>query len=307
MVNRCQRLIGGIPCRLKNMVCHCARECKNCGKSFTNRSTYYAHIAKCVDTDQRQPDVVHIKVETQVATQIHLQKDNLLISLDAQSSEGQHSELKQQIEQICKQFLQSRQPKEFADPSSNQFNIDLTNYRSMGEDIYTQLIDKMGNAEAIEYIKNAVARRRPMDLFRKLYLEDVEYKMYPLTSRAHDMRYVDHRRILVSDENGHLLAFMIQESIQNALLKTAAALVNQKIMFERQSKGECSEGNQCCDDFFEVQQAALDIKRRLPRTDIIKILKEWTEQSQEEHPFFANPVCVKATERHHVTDSQRTT
>lgn len=310
--------------------------CTDCLQEFMVKSSYYRHLPKCDERQQRLQDELQSladkqqqielaeqrrqQEQQQLATDVkrkveELREKDIKLRLEgeAQFKEKLKSQIKQElseelqqaVEQQVKTRLQVQQDtdNEHGIPT---YNIDSTRYRSMGEDMYDRLVKKLGLNETVDYIHTIVVHKRPLDMFRKLYLEGVSYELYPVATKGSEMRYVDGTRELVSDKDGHLLGYLIQNSIQNALLKTAAAIAKQKLTY----KDECPESNQKCDDFLVVQMAALDITRLLTRTDIIKSIKEWTvapslivagqehdEDKTKTHPFFLNIQCTRATQK----------
>lgn len=292
MPNYCTRIIDSGPrmgsvCNEVSLRCRHDAICPHCDKSYASRHSFHKHLAICAS---EQPPA-----DTSIAPMLSIEHTlNQIMQMQMETSQQiKNLATREFVEEKIQQVLVSGTA---VATNLTSFDVNLSCYRSMGEDIYAGLVDKFGEPETVSYVKETVGRKRPMDLFQKLYLEGYERHLYPVVTNGTQMRYVDCRRMLVSDENGQMLAYLIQESIQNALLKTASYLINAKLKYEE----ECSESNMLCDEFTEVQYAALDLKRRLPRTEIVCILKEWTTfdiDVEAQHPFFDNVSCVKATEQ----------
>lgn len=260
--------------------------CEHCDRVFAARSTFYKHKAKC-SLEQSSEQHTH----DQIAKQERLS-------------------LKEELRQELFQEFQFVFPSKQQDKHTLVYDIDLSAFASMGDDLFQALIDKQAGIQKdnssqqnkiiiAQYIYTIVSSNSPLKLVRALYLDNVPYELRPIAVIDDTFRYLYRKGKLVSDKDGFHLAHLLQSNIQNALLKATHPLITLKLRY----KDDCQESQTLLDQVLAIQTYALNIKKHLTRTDIITILKEWLAPpvGADKHPFFVNVLCPIATEHNPVS------
>ncbi len=115
------------------------------------------------------------------------------------------------------------------------------------------LCDKMGTAEATEFLCKLAAKPQVMTLFEKLYLE-CDPSNYPIANNnGKDFFYRDVNDNIVHDEGGHKIAKLGERLMKNTFLEAADPLLTR---FVKQNEGDHDGDDNDYDKFRGFQNAA---------------------------------------------------
>ena len=207
MSNPCKVIITrgknkGKVCGSVNVKCKHVSEpliCSGCGLKFDRSTSYYRHINICTRSKQSVSKIkIAVKPKDQNDTDRSPNISNVykrLIDL-----EEQNSALREEVEELKHK------------PVTN-YNIAI-----LGNDFYTELVDKIGKQDAIEFLAKSYIES-PLDVFSKLYLDDRKPEDYPVACRDKlHFRYLDHDKRMVDDQGGSSIGSVVSKQITNAVI-----------------------------------------------------------------------------------------
>ena len=206
MSNPCKVIITrgknkGKVCGSVNAKCKHVSEpliCAGCGLKFDRSTSYYRHINTCISASKKVPSKIRIAVkpkESSDSTNISNVYKRLI------DLEEQNSALREEVEELKQK------------PMTN-YNIAI-----LGNDFYTELIDKIGSKrDAIEFLAKSYIES-PLDVFQKLYLDDRKPDDYPVACRDKlHFRYLDNEKRMVDDQGGSSIGTVVSKQITNAMI-----------------------------------------------------------------------------------------
>jgi hypothetical protein len=150
-----------------------------------------------------------------------------------------------------------------------------TNYIAiMGNDLYTELTNKIGRANAMKFIAEN-GNKHPLSVFQKLYLDDRSPDDYPIACRdKYHFRYLDSHRRVVDDRGGCHIGTAVSKQLTEAVEHAVHD-------FEIEGHGNSVYGLE------NVQM----LRKRLSQMDQDSVIKELAYITDNpNHPFFRDDV-----------------
>jgi uncharacterized C2H2 Zn-finger protein len=206
MSNPCKVIITrgknkGKTCGSVNVKCKHVSEpliCPGCGLKFDRSTSYYRHINSCL-VQKKTASKIRIAIKPKETTNDTANISNVykrLIDL-----EEQNYALREEVEELKQK------------PMTN-YNIAI-----LGNDFYSELVDKIGNKrDAIEFLAKSYIES-PLDVFQKLYLDDRKPEDYPVACRDKlHFRYLDNEKRMVDDQGGSSIGSVVSKQITNAMI-----------------------------------------------------------------------------------------
>ena len=181
--------------------------CNHCGLKFDRTTSYYRHVNQCNTTSSSNKQS-KIKISVNVknnSDELESEKKNISTVFQRLAElEEQNTALREEVEVLKHKPV-------------NNFNIAI-----LGNDFYTELVQKIGKSDAIKFLAQSCAKS-PLDVFQKLYLDDCKPDDYPVAcregpQRQHHFRYLGHDKKMVDDKGGSTIGRAVSKQIANAML-----------------------------------------------------------------------------------------
>lgn len=285
MPNSCDILITrgknkGKSCRDVNRVCrHQMISCKNCGTDFSYRHTYVAHVCpnmedSCDSTAINTNSVNSINTNNRTKSTNDRKKLTPRAKASTKGKGTKFSQLEQRLQELEQQnkHLESRVSEAEKRPQNIQ------NIVVIGNDFYSELVDKFGKNLAINYLTNAAVSSKPIDVIEKLYLDGKDPMCYPIACRNEDhFRYLDSESKIVDDCGGSGIGNLMTDRLQNAMLMAINEISNAAINNETNASA-----NQ--EQLSNIVNAQRSVTHGFDKAALINQLAIMTHN--EKHPFF---------------------
>lgn len=300
--NTCQVIITrgknqGKACYQVNRKCrHKDMSCEKCGTVFTMETSYYRHVRTCNKSITENSKLATDETETAITApkrKLKLTKKppvNVETVSEDRVKIVKNIPYKQKVNTVGESVL-SQNPKEYVQlltriqglekeletvkqrPTTiHQWNI------VFGDNFYEQLVNRMGNEEAINFLSDMAAHGTPVDLISKLYLEGRDPADYPVACRDKDhFRYINSEKRIIDDKGGHSISKLVSAGVRDALITAA-----------NEHSAGAIEGNTDEDEEIEEITIIKDFVTNMPelmsKEAIIRKLSEIT--TNPNHPFF---------------------
>ena len=161
---------------------------------------------------------------------------------------------------------------------SNNLVLKIENLNITKEtDFYEELVKKMGEEKAIDFIARSAINGDEIKIFEKLYLEDKDMNEYPLACYKDEIRFKNDD-ILKSDTIKKM-SDMINEKIVNCILTVNIYMVN-KMMFASEK-----EKNTMFESTFNLKKLQ-SVAERINRKKEVFLNKLTKKIKVKDHPFF---------------------
>ena len=176
--------------------------CEHCHAQFSDRSNKNRHQRTfCKNRPKKIKIVVNVK-----------KKENSI-----------YQQLRKELDDVSKEINEIKNSKELI--TQPIINVNINNYMVITDDIYGKLVDKMGKDSAIRFLATNASRGDCVSILRKLYLEGIPRKLYPIACKDNNFRYLNDRREIVEDIGGK----KIVSNLQNAMLYASTQLIKEHI------------------------------------------------------------------------------
>lgn len=250
MPNLCEIIITrgknkGKMCKNINRTCrHKKITCQKCGVEFSYRHTYVAHLC---NSDFGSKLELRPKPKVKVTPTISNLERRLEIL------ESQNRSLESRVERA-----------EQRPPSINNIVV-------IGNDFYSELVDKVGREDAIRYLTSA-ATCKPIEVIDKLYLEGKDPMNYPIACKnTNHFRYLNSESKIIDDRGGDSIGNLVTNQLQNAILMA----INEAISDTEATAALC--------DIVEAQRY---VSQGVDKEKLLLQLSKIT--NNDSHPFFKN-------------------
>ena len=229
--------------------------CEKCGIKFDRTTSYYRHVNSCnIKSSKKSEDN-------------DSSKSKIKLSINVKPSQPSMSNVFQRLVELEEQNTALREEVEVlkSQPVTN-YNIAI-----LGNDFYTELVDKIGKKDTIKFL--AQSCHRPLDVFQKLYLDDCKPDNYPVACRDElHFRYLDNDKKMVDDRGGSSIGTVVSKQITNAMINAV---------------NDCQNTVYSLDDI-ETIRNKLILNLEKDRDRMIKDLADITNNPN--HPFFRDEV-----------------
>ena len=237
--NTCQtRIIKGINsgklCFQVSKRCrHISKTCLVCNKYFAREDTYNRHTKIC-----------------DIPVHVHLQSEESDFRAEIKDCIKTLSGSLHNIEHI----LASGK----VQPITNIHNTVIYQHLTISEmGAFKVLCDKMGTAEATNFLCNLAVKPRTMELFEKLYLGCAPVN-YPIANNnGKDFYYRDENDNIIHDTDGHIIDKLGERLMKNTFIEAADPLLKR---FVKQNEGDHEGDDTDYDRFRELQNGASSFK-----------------------------------------------
>uniref|UniRef100_A0A6C0J4K1 Uncharacterized protein n=1 Tax=viral metagenome TaxID=1070528 RepID=A0A6C0J4K1_9ZZZZ len=203
---------------------HKVRYCPYCGTEFTMETSYYRHIKHCEGTEIKKAHrKVLINTKPIVSNKYDVNKYDVnkydvnkydLNKYDVNKLIDRISLLEQKLEQ-----LKTR-------PTTTVHNWNIV----LGSNFYKELVQKMGQESAIDYLMEIASEKKHIDLISKLYLEGNDPSDYPVACRDQDhFRYITAEHKIVDDKGGHNISKYVSTGVMDALILAANDTITEQL------------------------------------------------------------------------------
>lgn len=200
MGNECQIIIkkgpnAGRKCHEVNRWCkHYKQKCTKCNKIFMYRHTYDGH--RC------QRAKVHVAI---MSKKINNNDDSNELHRIV-------SELKKEVKEL------KEQPR-----------VHIDNLTVISDDIFSEMSNKMGIDNAVKFLMDVIkSDTECLDVVNRVYLDGNDRNKYPIACKDKDhFRFLGPDSDIIDDLGGKIIVSKLTESVQNAMIKANAELINQ--------------------------------------------------------------------------------
>lgn len=152
------------------------------------------------------------------------------------------------------------------------------NIQVVGDNLYNQLIQKMGKNGAINFLAGAAASNQPLNVLKKLYFDNVEPNSFPIATQDNNIRYLNNNQQLVQ-ENATEFVSQLNEKIRDAMIYATNDLIRQSI----------STNN--TDQLYEIYDISR-IQHNITALSKIPLKDLQNVSSVPNHPFFAQEIVM---------------
>lgn len=154
----------------------------------------------------------------------------------------------------------------------------VTNYNTfIGIDAFDILIRKMGRQQAVNFIASSASVGKPINIFRKIYLDNRAPEQYPIACNNGNFRYLDNNGKLVEND-GREMAHIIKNQVHTAMIKATNELITQNM-----------NGNSV-DQLYEIYDIG-KIQTFLAHINKVEMIQDIIhEVNNPYHPFFTQGV-----------------
>jgi len=237
----------GQQCKNVNRTCrHQKNLCMNCGLEFSYKHTFMQHTCQ-IETRRETAPKVKIIVKDRKTTEMEILRQRLMLL------EKQNKKLENRVSEAEQR------------PSINNIVV-------IGNDFYSELVDKVGKDNAVQYLTTS-AVGRPIEVIDKLYLEGKDPMDYPIACRNADhFRYLNSESKIVDDFGGSYIGDIMTDRLQHAMLMA----INEAIR-----TGEPEADDKELDSIVEAQRY---VTSGLDKANLLHELSVKT--SNAGHPFF---------------------
>lgn len=268
MGNPCQVVIfrgknKGKVCGQINRKCKHVSEpliCTICQMNFDRTTSYYRHI-NSHHKGQAKSDGNKIKISVKMSP-----------DPDPNSSLG-HTNMTHVFHRLVQLEEQNNALRE--EVEELKLKPTTMNYIAiLGNDFYTELINKIGHENAMKFIAESDTKR-PLSVFQKLYLDDRNPDDYPIACRdKYHFRYLDSQKRMVDDRGGSHIGTAVSKRLTDAV---------EHAVHDFEIKGH---GN----SVYGLENVQL-LKQRLSQLDRDSVIKELAYiTNNPNHPFFRDDV-----------------
>lgn len=195
---------------------HCKVYCPHCNKEFLYRNMLTRHLVDCDGAMSTQPSSSPAPAPVPVPVNPPAPPTSAPSLTDLA---GQIEQLSSKLDTIAATGLQT---------VHNVNSNNVVNIQIIGQDFYQELCTRMGTHQAIDFLTNSAASNKPLDVIRRLYLDNIQPAHYPIAFHNGSYRYINDQHKLVEDKTGQI-AKTITSNIQEAMLKATNDLINQSM------------------------------------------------------------------------------
>lgn len=189
-------------------------QCKYCSTVFTKRQNRSRHEKKYCHKKPINKIKVDIKLkdsikETQSQSQTQSQNQiEIDIDIDREFKKDIMKELNILREKVYK--LENS-------PRTTHVNVNLQNCIIIGDNVYDELVNKLGHNEAINYLTSGCYDE--VDVIEKLYLDSPNPNNYPIACKTPThFRYLNEYREIIDDQNGNKVQKLVKSRVREAML-----------------------------------------------------------------------------------------
>jgi hypothetical protein len=206
---------------------HQRMKCTTCGHIFGYKHNYTAHLKTCMgmgmdmDMDMAPAPISKLKPAVKV-----VKKSPIIIAKKPKNKEDDTTIIERlsRLEKENKLFEQQLQDQASRPQVNNYYKFVV-----VGDNFYDELINVMGKSDAVDFLANAAAKGKPLDVINKLYLEGRDPNKYPIACRhakpVSNFRYLNNKHQIVDDKGGSSLGRAVSDKIQNAMLRATNELI----------------------------------------------------------------------------------
>jgi hypothetical protein len=162
------------------------------------------------------------------------------------------------------------------DDLRKQPKVQINNLTVITDDIFGKIVGQMGEQEGVKFLLDSLDNEGEcLNIVDKVYLSGKDKNQYPIACKnKNHFRFLGPNYDVVDDIGGDLIVSKITNSVQNAILRASADLM----------QGHVQGGDESLYDMRSVH----DRIKRLPTEDQRKRLREGLaiKVSNPTHPFF---------------------
>jgi hypothetical protein len=93
------------------------------------------------------------------------------------------------------------------------------NWIIVGSDMFSDMIDKYGRTEALDFLTKSAITGDSVDIIKKLYLDGVAPEQYPIACKNyHHFRYLNDKREIIDDKGGQSVRKIFSDSTHKAMV-----------------------------------------------------------------------------------------
>lgn len=258
--------------------------CKYCGTVFNNRSNKYRHESKyCQRNNESLSDRANTNTSTSTSTDTDKprqkrqprqprQRIEVKVKIKPTTSERQDSQ--QDILDELKN-LRARVQKMENEPRYNNWII-------IGPDMFSEMIDKYGRTEALNFLTKSALTGDGVDVIKKLYLDGVNPEQYPIACRDyHHFRYLNDKREVIDDKGGQSVRKIFTDRAHRAMV-----LATNEMMKDEMEQFESDLEQPDNTDIGEMFRKLGDVQCRLAFVHSLDIDRLAGMTNNPNHPFF---------------------
>lgn len=104
----------------------------------------------------------------------------------------------------------------------------IINIQVLGNNVYSDLVNKIGKAEAIHLLTCSAATDRPIDIIKKLYFENTEPQKYPIATKQNYIRYLNQEGELIESESDNFVS-NLSDRVRTAMIYATNELIKNSI------------------------------------------------------------------------------
>lgn len=251
------------------------QQCPKCNKIYeSTESNFKRHIKNCKGL--KKPD----RLDCQYCSKYYSNKHNRI----KHEKTCVKKDIKDEMITEMKKIIDKIPPKTTIINNNNVNHIHIENLNiTKDTDFYKDMIDKMGEEKAVDFIARAALDGNGLRIFEKLYLEDKDENSYPLACREGEIRFKKDDKI--TSKKAADMANLINEKVVNCILNVSVYIVNKTMSNNETDKGLMFDGIY---NLRKIQGTAekLNLKKELFFNKLTKKIKI------RNHPFFLRSVDI---------------
>jgi hypothetical protein len=178
---------------------HVNIRCKNCGKTFMMKHSFDDHKKVCkkilVSKKKDVEDIVNKVVSEKVNAAVK-EVDNKVSAVEEEIKE-----------------IRNR-------PQVLNFYI--------GDNIYDDLVKKMGKEDAVDMLIRAASDNNPLSIIDKLYLDGPNKEDWPIAYKDGEFKYLDKDKRMVVDKTGKKMTELVGK-VHNAMIKAVSEMITKNL------------------------------------------------------------------------------
>jgi hypothetical protein len=145
----------------------------------------------------------------------------------------------------------------------------------IGDNIYDELVDKMGKKDAVDFLIRAASDNDPLSVIDKLYLGDGAKDNWPIAYKEGVYKYINKDKEMIVDKTGEKIGKLFGK-IHNAMIQAVSEMINQNL------SGNTVEGMY---DTYNMMKIQRNLYKICGRTEIL-CNKLQSKVKNPVHPFF---------------------
>jgi hypothetical protein len=147
----------------------------------------------------------------------------------------------------------------------------------IGDNIYDDLVKKMGKKDAVDFLIRAASDNNPLSVIDKLYLDDTNKDDWPIAYKEGEFKFLSENKEMVVDKTGAKISKLFGK-VHNAMIQAVSEMIDSNL----RGTAEDIKGMY---DTYNMMRIQRNLYKICGRTDILcNRLKN--KVSNPVHPFF---------------------